>query len=168
MVEGGGVLCRQFITDQARMLSMNMSGARRDLQKDTLEETFELFHTEDILHIVTRETNREADHVSREWNDSNPDKNKEWKPLDPTELKAYTGLLILAGGYHGNHEELWNPCSRCPFFLEIMSPQRFRATSQHWDSTTKAHEKNRESIRQWLHFTKYGECCESFILLGQA
>lgn len=57
MVESGILLCKQLIADQD--VIREQSGARRDAQKGTLEETFELFHTEDILHIVTRQTERQ-------------------------------------------------------------------------------------------------------------
>ncbi|KAF7235524.1 PiggyBac transposable element-derived protein 4 [Varanus komodoensis] len=112
----------------ARDILREYPGPKRAAKKDTISETFELLLTEPILCLLIYETNREAERVTREWNQSNPTKIRHWKYLDVTELKAYIGLLLLAGLYRGHHEtleELWDSVSGRTFFRATMSLRRF-------------------------------------------
>ena len=56
-----------------------------------------------------------------------------WKALDQVDLKAYMGLLILAGENLSNHEatkSLWDGESGSPIFLSTMSLQQFHVLSR--------------------------------------
>ncbi|XP_066468624.1 piggyBac transposable element-derived protein 4-like isoform X1 [Tiliqua scincoides] len=110
------------------------TGPRCDSLRGSVREMFELFITEEILHLIVRETNREAERAFRLWNEWNPDKVKAWKAVDLAELKAYIGLLLLAGVYHARHEtleELWDASSGRPHFRATMSLNRFRALTRY-------------------------------------
>ena len=72
----------------------------------TLKDAFELFITPDILDIIMRETNREANRVCTEWNAQHQNSNKQWVPLSLPELKAFIGLLITAGVNRAHMEPL--------------------------------------------------------------
>ena len=52
------------------------------------------------------ETNREASRVYKQWNVDYPEKQKTWEPVSLIELKAFLGLLILAGVNHSAQESL--------------------------------------------------------------
>ena len=54
--------------------------------------TFQLFITKWIEDIIITNTNREGIQVYKE----------KWKPMDYIELRAYIGLLMLAGVWLGN------------------------------------------------------------------
>ncbi|XP_057696551.1 piggyBac transposable element-derived protein 4-like isoform X1 [Corythoichthys intestinalis] len=53
---------------------------------------------------------------------------KNWSPLTPQELRAYIGLLILAGIYRSRHEatsSLWGAKTGRPMFSDAMAHRRF-------------------------------------------
>lgn len=59
-------------------------------------------------------------------------KNK-WKPVDIDTMRAYYGLLLLAGVYRSHHEnlsELWDDRDGRPRFRATMSILRFRAINR--------------------------------------
>lgn len=77
-----------------------------------------------------RETNREAERVHAEWNAAHPDNQKQWTPVTIVELKAFIGLLLLAGVNRSHMEqlrELWSPQGGRPIFCATMSLNRFKA-----------------------------------------
>lgn len=118
---------------QAQDVIHDRPGAKQGSHKPTVSEVYQLYVTEEIIDVVIRETNREGRRVCSKWNDDHPNKLKAWRAIDDTEFKAYIGLLILAGVYHGNHEgleELWNPRSGRPVFIATMSLDRFRAITR--------------------------------------
>jgi hypothetical protein len=72
-------------------------GVTAEGKVQSIKAAFELFLTDEILDIIMRETNREANRVYRQWNIDHPEKPKTWKSLSMIELKAFVGLLILTG-----------------------------------------------------------------------
>uniref|UniRef100_A0A1A7Y6J1 PiggyBac transposable element-derived protein domain-containing protein n=1 Tax=Iconisemion striatum TaxID=60296 RepID=A0A1A7Y6J1_9TELE len=86
-------------------------------QIQTLEDSFDFFLTRSILDIIIRHTNTEGRR-----------KNKSWVDTDIVELRAFLGLLILAGVYRSNGESsssLWGEETGRPIFRATMSLRRF-------------------------------------------
>jgi len=94
---------------------------------------FHLYLTEDIISIIIRETNWEAERCYKEWNNANLSNQKKRIPVNWIEIDAFLGLLLLAGVYHARQEalhELWSrhsdrPRDR-PIFLATMSVNHFK------------------------------------------
>lgn len=59
-----------------------------------IESSFELFIPDDIQKIILDYTNLEGIHVFGE----------RWKEMDQTHLRAYFGLLVLAGVFRSKGE----------------------------------------------------------------
>lgn len=104
-------------------------GVTRDSCQESVRQAFGLFITDDIVSIIQRETNREAERVYRDWNSNHADNQKKWNPATREEMTAVLGLLLLSGVYHGNHEpleELWSPKCGRPIFAATMAFTRFK------------------------------------------
>ncbi|XP_070710531.1 piggyBac transposable element-derived protein 4-like [Pempheris klunzingeri] len=83
------------------------------------ETAFDLFFTEDILQLILHFTNLQGRRTS-----------KHWKDVSKEELRAYLGLLILAGMFKSQHEStksLWNRETGVgrAIFAASMSQKRF-------------------------------------------
>ena len=108
----------------------NPPGVTRAGTVQEMEASYDLFITPTILDIIMRETNREATRVYAEWNAANPNNVKQWTPLSIPELKAFIGLLLVAGLHRAHMEpirELWSPESGRPIFAATMPLNRFKS-----------------------------------------
>ncbi len=102
---------------------LNPPGVVLDQKMETLSAVFELFITPEILDIIMRETNREADRVYAEWNTAHQNNQKQWNHVTVTELKALIELLLIAGVNWAHMEplkELWSSTSGRPIFCAPM------------------------------------------------
>ena len=64
----------------------------------TKYELFKMFMTDEIIEEICKWTNLFAVDVRNRYNQENPNNpKKEWKPLDAVELRAFIGLIIVAG-----------------------------------------------------------------------
>nr|XP_015801530.2 piggyBac transposable element-derived protein 4 [Nothobranchius furzeri] len=102
-------------------------------QVQTIEDSFDFFLTTTVLDIIMKHTNIEGRRKYDNWTD-----------VDRVELRAFFGLLILAG-VHRSHGEstasLWGEETGRPIFRATMSQRRFRllaATVQFDDRLTRA------------------------------
>ena len=105
------------------------AGITAEGRVENIKDAFGLFLTNEILDIIMRETNREANRVFGQWNMDHAEHQKTWKPLNQNELKAFVGLLILAGVNHSAHEsleELWEAKTGRPIFRATMTLNRFK------------------------------------------
>ena len=64
----------------------------------------ELFITPELLDVIIRETNSEANRICTERNVTHPDNMKVCVPLVLTELKVFVGLLLIVGVYRAHVE----------------------------------------------------------------
>ncbi|XP_035765650.1 piggyBac transposable element-derived protein 4-like [Neolamprologus brichardi] len=79
--------------------------------------SFNLFFAEDIMQLILHFTNLQGKRSV-----------KEWKDTDEEELRAYMGLLVLAGMYRSQHESttsLWDGETGRVLFPATMSKKRF-------------------------------------------
>lgn len=98
------------------------SGIRHEACAENELDIFKLIITPEILDIITRETNREAQRKIAEWNGANPQNMQEWKPTTVAEIQAVIGLVILAGLHRGRLEpleELWSASKGRPIFSAV-------------------------------------------------
>ena len=92
-------------------------------------DIFKKIITEEIIDIITRETNRKAESEIAKNNENNSENQSTWTPLTDQELYAYIGILLAAGLCHSNMQhtiELWKT-NNSPVFRATMSLHRFRA-----------------------------------------
>ena len=85
--------------------------------------TFRLFITPKVENIILEVMNREG---CRKYGD-------EWKGMDETDLRAYVGLLFLAGGYRSRGEataSLWDAESSWAKFHTTMPLKLFHTYSR--------------------------------------
>ncbi|XP_063741958.1 piggyBac transposable element-derived protein 4-like [Eleginops maclovinus] len=90
---------------------------------DEIQSAFQLFISSPIERIILEMTNLEGRRVFQE----------KWKPLDPTDLHAYIGVLLLAGVYRSKGEttaSLWNEENGRPIFHATMSLETFHMISR--------------------------------------
>jgi hypothetical protein len=84
-----------------------------------------------MLDIICSHTNEEAERVYSEWNMQNQDKEqKVWKPVSTVEVRAFIGVLIMAGSLRCNNQhvkEMWGTKEdiRRPIFTAAMGRERF-------------------------------------------
>ncbi|XP_049906487.1 piggyBac transposable element-derived protein 4-like [Epinephelus moara] len=86
-----------------------------------LEDSFELMVTPEIVKHITEMTNLHGRRTVKNWTDT-----------DTTEIKAYIGLLILAGVYRSRNEStvnLWRDGTGRPIFTATMAHKRFSQLS---------------------------------------
>ncbi|XP_055010215.1 piggyBac transposable element-derived protein 4-like [Boleophthalmus pectinirostris] len=94
-------------------------------QQHKIASTFGLFVTPEIEQIIVAETNREG--VRRFGSDV-------WKSMDEVDLRAYLGLLILAGVFKSRGEaaaSLWDAHTGRAVFRATMSLKTFYRYSRH-------------------------------------
>nr|XP_033504757.1 piggyBac transposable element-derived protein 4-like [Epinephelus lanceolatus] len=87
-----------------------------------IESTFDLFFTEDMIELLVDMTNLQGRRALKSWTD-----------VDAVDLRAYIGLLILAGVYRSKGEStrcLWDDRSGRAVFRATMSLQRFHEISR--------------------------------------
>ena len=114
---------------QVQDIIRQQPGVTSEGRKPSIREVFQLYVGEQIMSVVIRETNREAERCYHNWNSVHPDNQKRWKQLDWVECEAFIGLLLLAGVYRGSQEsleELWSRKYGRPVFLATMSLKRFK------------------------------------------
>ncbi|XP_008423828.1 piggyBac transposable element-derived protein 4-like [Poecilia reticulata] len=90
---------------------------------DDIESAFQLFISPPMEKIILDMTNLEGRRVFQE----------KWKPLDPSDLHAYIGILVLAGVYRSKGEataSLWNEEYGRPIFRATMSLETFHMISR--------------------------------------
>ncbi|XP_005914596.1 piggyBac transposable element-derived protein 4 [Haplochromis burtoni] len=78
---------------------------------------FDLLFAEDLMQLIRHFTNLQGKRSI-----------KDWKDVEEEELRAYMGLLILAGLYRSQHEStisLWDGVTGRVFFPATMSQKRF-------------------------------------------
>ena len=78
--------------------------------------------------VIVKETNRRAQEVIKDWLDKNPGKKNTWKDTDSDELRAFIGLLVLAGVYRSKNEsinEMWSLADGRAIFPATMTKNRF-------------------------------------------
>ncbi len=83
----------------------------------SLKSSFELFMTDEIMKLILHYTNLQGRRAI-----------KEWKDISETELRAYIGLLILAGVYRSRNEStssLWDEQNGRTIFQATMSHKKF-------------------------------------------
>lgn len=86
---------------------------------ENIQDSFDFFLTEEILNIIVRHTNAEGRR-----------KHANWTEVDMVELRAFFGLLILAGVHRSRGEatrNLWGEETGRPIFRATMSLKRFTA-----------------------------------------
>lgn len=86
------------------------------------ETAFALFVDEEIVAKMVKMTNLQGLRTVENWS-----------PLTPQELRAYIGLLILAGMYRSRHEatsSLWGVKTGRPMFADTMAHRRFMAINR--------------------------------------
>ena len=96
----------------------------------TVQEAFDLMITPEMIALLVRETNRRASCTIRKCNDENRGKEQTWKGTHVEEIRAFIGLLILAGVYRWKNKklsELWSMMNGLAVFRATMSETRFKA-----------------------------------------
>jgi len=73
------------------------SGIRREAHAENEMNAFKLLITPEMLDVIARETNREAERKVAAWNEANPHNIQEWNATSITEIQAVIGLVILTG-----------------------------------------------------------------------
>ncbi|KAJ0028953.1 hypothetical protein NQD34_003950 [Periophthalmus magnuspinnatus] len=84
------------------------------------------------LEGVRRTTRRRRGRDGEEEEEEEEEDRSPWKPVDRTQLRAYVGLLILAGVYRSRGEaceSLWDPESGRAVFRATMPLKTFRSYS---------------------------------------
>lgn len=133
----------------------NPPGVRRDGIVSTELQAFRLFVTAEMLDLIVRETNREAERQIEMWNNSHPGHHKEWKVLTLDELEAVIGLLLIAGVYRGRLEpleDLWSNETGRTIFAAVMSLKRFKQILRHLRFDNKATREQRRSVDKLAAF----------------
>uniref|UniRef100_A0A3P8SVH4 PiggyBac transposable element-derived protein domain-containing protein n=1 Tax=Amphiprion percula TaxID=161767 RepID=A0A3P8SVH4_AMPPE len=86
-----------------------------------LRSAFDLFITEEMIQLLCTHTNL---HGRRRCED--------WRDVDEVEMRAYIGILILAGVYHSRHEAtcgMWNDKTGRAIFRATMPLYRYTQIS---------------------------------------
>jgi hypothetical protein len=113
---------------QANILRQRHGIGRSVSGLQTIQECFKLLMTEDMTTVIVTETNRRAQEVIKDWLDKNPGKKNTWKDTDSDELRAFIGLLVLAGVYRSKNEsinEMWSLADGRAIFPATMTKNRF-------------------------------------------
>jgi len=137
------------------------SGIRCEAHAENEMNAFNLLITPEMLDVIARETNREAERKVAAWNEANyPHNIQEWNPTSITEIQAVIGLVILAGIHRGRLEPLealWSARSGRPIFTAVMSLKRFKSLLRYLSFDNKATRETRRAtdklaavILQWL------------------
>jgi len=109
----------QNILSQVPLVQSNTKSAITEI------ETWNCFITDNILDLILLHTNKYVDSISNRYS-----RERDAKQIDKTELKAFLGLLYLAGLYRSNRlnlTDLWaTDGSGIELFRLTMSLRRFR------------------------------------------
>ncbi|XP_028254563.1 piggyBac transposable element-derived protein 4-like [Parambassis ranga] len=106
-----------------------------DAREGTREEGEEISDGEELEQIVLRETNREGLSTC----------GSKWKNMDETNLRAYIGLLLLAGMYRSRGEatsSLWEAEQGRPIFRATMSLKEFHR----WSKTLRFDDRKNRGV----------------------
>jgi hypothetical protein len=123
-------------------------------------ECFEIFVTDEIVDIITKNTNVFINAIS-----GNFKRERACRLTDTTEMKAFLGLLILAGSFRSGHQNLEELFSQDGLGMEIfygtMSLDRFNFLLRtiRFDNIT-----NRAERRVHDKFAAFREVFEIFVL----
>lgn len=103
-----------------------------------LKSAFDLFITEEIIQLLCTYTNLNGSRRS-----------KNWKDVDEVDMRAYIGILILAGVYRSRHEataSMWDPKTGRAIFLATMPLYRYNQISSnlHFDDKLSRPERFRD------------------------
>ena len=99
---------------------------------ETRSELLSLFFTDSVVAKIVMWTNKKAQDDTNRWNIENPDRpQKRWEPTDAVEIRAFIGLLIMAGVHKLRKlttEKLWRSDPRYKHhpFVATMARTRFR------------------------------------------
>jgi Transposase IS4 len=125
---------------------------RLPLQVNDLSDIFKLFLNDVVLDIVTNRTNEESLRVATaEQTQDN------WKEFTTCEVKAYIGLLILAGVFHGAHEplsQLWSDAWSHPIFKAVANEKRFSQLFRLSSFDERDTREQRRSTTSWRQLEK--------------
>ncbi|XP_026476242.1 piggyBac transposable element-derived protein 4 [Ctenocephalides felis] len=133
-------------------------------------ECWSLFFTDEMLNIILTYTNQYIEEVKVKY-----ERERDTKPIDSIELKAFIGLLFLAGVYKANRlclEELWgiNGDGVEKFHL-VMSIKRFKFIMRclRFDDRLTRYERKQEdrlaAVREI--FTQFVHNCKKNYSLGE-
>ena len=116
-------------TQQANIMNTCAGIGRPANGIQNIADSYELFITPEIITIVTIETNRRANKVIMAWSELHPNQDtpQTWRQTDNVEIKAFIGLLLLAGVHRSKNEsvsELFFPFGNS-IFRATMSLKRF-------------------------------------------
>lgn len=122
------------------------SGIRHEAHAEM--NAFKLPITPEMLDVIARETNREAERKVAAWNKANPHNIQEWNATSITEIQAVIGLVILAGIHRGRLEPLealWSARSGRPIFTAVTSLKRFKSLLRYLSFDNKATRETRRA-----------------------
>ena len=94
----------------------------------SIVDSFRFFFTDEMLEVLVRETNREAERASNEHQMSNFVMER-WAPTNTTEMLAFLGSLLLIGSTRGrlcDLEELFSPQVGLPALRATFTKLRFK------------------------------------------
>lgn len=109
---------------------------------DSTMDAFSLFFDDEIIKLIVKYTNMEAQNSSAE----------RWKKTDCIEIRAFIGLLINAGLKKegiSDFGEFWDPLQGCPLFRACMSRNRFSNIRRHLrfdDKNTRSARRDRDKF----------------------
>ena len=91
------------------------------MHPQSITDAFQLYFTDDMIEAIVDATNQEAAReIGKKWD----------KKTDAVELKAFFGLLLIAGAMKAKHlsyDLLWSSSYGPPIFRATMSLKRFKA-----------------------------------------
>ena len=97
----------------------------------TMYEVFNVFLGDEIVDTICTFTNAEASRVVQELNaNAVPNRMRIWIDVDPVEIRAFFGVLLIAGALRCRKEtisEMWttDETTRCAVFTAAMARNRF-------------------------------------------
>lgn len=112
--------------------------------------SFHLFFTPDMIQIILDMTNLQRRRSVTGWID-----------VDATELRAYMGLLILAGVYRSRGESslsLWDDYNGRAVFRATMSHKRYKMISSCLRLDDHLSRPSRHRRINWLQSGPFGKC----------
>ena len=121
----------------------------------SITEAFELYFDDDIVEVIVDATNQEAARqIGKKWA----------KKTDAEEVKAFFGLLLIAGALKAKHlsyDLLWSTSYGPPIFRATMSLKRFKALlalMRFDDKSTRAQRRATDKLAPirdvWQRFLK--------------
>ena len=121
----------------------------------TMQEVFNMFVNDEILEAICTYTNLEATNVIQEINAKDiTNRIRIWKNVDPVEMRAFFGVLLMAGALHCRKEsisEMWttDESIRRAVFTASMPRDRFVHILQFIrfdDKSTRAQRKENDKL----------------------